>query len=70
MVCPTGTEKMQRKWMHWSLYRCCTMAFCFAFPVEKAYYNQLKLVEKLDDKLGTQKCILLIKKRNLQVENC
>jgi hypothetical protein len=27
------------------------MALCFASPVEKTYYNQLKLVEKLDDKL-------------------
>jgi hypothetical protein len=69
MVCPTGTEKDAKKVVDalGAFTDVAQWRFVFASPIEiQAYYNQLKLVEKLDDKLGTPKVYIVDKKRNLR----
>lgn len=68
-LCPIGTEEDAKKVIE-ALGAFTDMAqwkFVFAPPEEiKAYYAQLGLVEKLDDKIGTSKIYIIDKKRNLR----
>ena len=69
MICPTGTEKDAKKVVDalGAFTDVAQWRFVFASPDEiKVYYDQLKLVEKLDDKLGTPKVYIVDKKRNLR----
>ncbi len=69
MICPTGTEKDAKKVVDalGAFTDVAQWRFVFASPDEiNVYYNQLKLVEKLDDKLGTPKVYIVDKKRNLR----
>jgi hypothetical protein len=69
VICPLGTEK-QAKSVVDALAAFTDVSqwhFVFASPVEiAAYYNQLKLVEKLDANLGTPNVYILDKERNLR----
>jgi hypothetical protein len=71
MVCPTGTEKMPKKWsMHWLPLQMLHNGVLFCFKRgNKTYYSQLKLVEKLDDNLGTPKVYIVDKNEIFEVEN-
>lgn len=68
-ICPIGTENDAKKVIE-ALGAFTDMAqwkFVFASPKDiEAYYAQLNLVEKLDDKLGTPKIYIIDKKRNLR----
>jgi hypothetical protein len=69
VICPTGTEKDAKKVVD-ALGAFTDMEqwrFVFASPEEiNTYYDQLQLVEKLDEKLGTPKVYIIDKKRNLR----
>ena len=69
VICPLGTEE-QAKSVVDALKGFTDVSqwhFVFAPKVEiKAYYNQLKLVEKLDAYLGTPNVYILDKERNLR----
>jgi hypothetical protein len=69
VICPTGTEQDAKKVVD-ALSAFTDVAqwrFVFAPPEEiKVYYAQLKLVENLDEKLGTPKVYIIDKKRNLR----
>jgi hypothetical protein len=67
MVCPTGTEKMPKKVIDALAAFTDVAQWRFVFKRgNKTYYSQLKLVEKLDDNLGTPKVYIVDKKRNLR----
>ena len=69
MVCPIGTQKEEKKIIDaFSPFTdVANWHFVFASPDEiNSYYSQLKLVGKLDDKLGTPKVYILDKNRNLR----
>lgn len=69
IICPNGTEE-QAKSLVEALKAFTDVRqwhFVFASPEEiTAYYNQLKLVEKLDANLGTSNVYLIDKERNLR----
>ncbi|TDE05253.1 hypothetical protein [Flavobacterium sandaracinum] len=69
VICPVGTEADAKKVVD-ALSAFTDVAqwrFVFASPEEiTSYHSQLKLVEKLDDKLGTPKVYIIDKKRNLR----
>jgi hypothetical protein len=69
MLCPTGTEVDAKKVVDalGAFTDVAQWRFVFASPEAiSTYYAQLKLVEKLDDKLGTPKVYIIDKKRNLR----
>ena len=69
MICPSGTENDAKKVVHALSAFTDVAQWCFVFasPQEiKTYYAQLKLVENLDEKLGTPKVYIIDKKRNLR----
>lgn len=69
VICPIGTENDAKKVVD-ALSAFTDVAqwrFVFASPEDIiSYYSQLKLVDKLDDKLGTPKVYIVDKKRNLR----
>ena len=69
VICPKGTEK-NAKTIISALSTFTDVSqwhFVFAAPEEiKAYYNQLKLVEKLDSHIGTPNVYIIDKARNLR----
>jgi hypothetical protein len=69
VICPIGTEKDAKKVVD-ALAAFTDMAqwrFVFASPEDiQAYYKQLKLIEQLDDNLGTPKVYIIDKERNLR----
>ena len=69
VICPLGTEKEAKSVVD-ALAAFTDVSqwhFVFASPEEiAAYYNQLKLVEKLDANLGTPNVYILDKERNLR----
>ena len=69
VICPKGTEK-NAKTIVTALGTFTDVSqwhFVFAAPEEiKAYYNQLKLVEKLNSQLGTPNVYIIDKARNLR----
>jgi len=69
VICPIGTEADAKKVVD-ALAAFTDVAqwrFVFASPDEiTSYHSQLKLLEKLDDKLGTPKVYIIDKKRNLR----
>lgn len=69
VICPLGTEE-EAKSVVGALKAFTDVSqwhFVFASPEEiAAYYNQLKLVEKLDAHLGTPNVYILDKERNLR----
>jgi len=69
VVCPLGTEEEAKSVVDalTAFTDVSQWHFIFAPPEEiKAYYNQLKLVEKLDANLGTPNVYILDKERNLR----
>jgi hypothetical protein len=69
MICPTGTEKDAKKVVDalGAFTDVAQWRFVFAPPEAiYAYYAQLKLVEKLDENVGTPKVYIVDKKRNLR----
>ena len=69
ILCPKGTEEDAKKIVDaFAMFTdVAQWRFVFASPEEiETYYSQLKLVEKLDDKLGTSKVYIIDKKRNLR----
>jgi hypothetical protein len=69
VICPLGTEAQAKSLIDVlkGFTDVSQWYFVFAPPKEiTAYYNQLKLVEKLDADLGTPNVYLLDKKRNLR----
>ena len=69
VICPLGTEEQAKSLI--DVLKAFTDVsqwhFVFASPEEiAAYYNQLKLVEKLDSELGTPNVYILDKERNLR----
>jgi hypothetical protein len=70
MVCPTGTEKMPKKVIDALAAFTDVAQWRFVFKRgNKTYYSQLKLVEKLDDNLGTPKVYIVDKNEIFEVEN-
>lgn len=69
VICPVGTEQEAKSVID-ALKAFTDVSqwhFVFASPEEiSAYYNQLKLVEKLDANLGTPNVYILDKERNLR----
>ncbi|RTZ00330.1 hypothetical protein EKM02_08490 [Flavobacterium sp. RSP49] len=69
VICPTGTETDAKKVVD-ALSAFTDMAqwrFVFATAEEiQAYHKQLKLIENLDQKLGTPKVYIIDKERNLR----
>jgi hypothetical protein len=69
VICPIGTEKDAKKVVD-ALAAFTDMAqwhFVFATPKEiLSYYDQLKLVSKLDNKFGTPNVYIIDKERNLR----
>jgi hypothetical protein len=69
VICPIGTEKDAKKVVD-ALAAFTDMSqwhFIFATPKEiLSYYNQLKLVSKLDNKFGTPNVYIIDKERNLR----
>ena len=69
ILCPLGTEDDAKKVVDaFAMFTdVAQWRFVFATPEEiKSYYAQLKLVEQLDDKLGTPKVYIIDKNRNLR----
>lgn len=69
ILCPKGTEQDAKKVLDalGAFTDVAQWRFVFATPEEiAAYYAQLNLVEKLDDKFGTPKVYIVDKKRNLR----
>ena len=69
MICPTGTEKDAKKVVDalGAFTDVAQWRFVFASTEEiSTYYDQLKLVEKLDENSGTPKVYIIDKKRNLR----
>ena len=69
VLCPIGTENDAKKVIDaFAMFTDVSQwHFVFASPEDiKTYYSQLKLVEKLDDKLGTPKVYIIDKNRNLR----
>jgi hypothetical protein len=69
VICPLGTEEQAKSLVN--VLKAFTDVsqwhFVFAPPEEiTAYYNQLKLVDKLDADLGTPNVYILDKERNLR----
>lgn len=69
IICPLGTEEQAKSLMDG--FKAFTDVrqwhFIFASPDEiTSYYNQLKLVEKLDSNLGTPNVYIIDKERNLR----
>ncbi|RTZ08458.1 hypothetical protein [Flavobacterium sp. GSP6] len=69
VICPIGTEKDAKKVVD-ALSAFTDMAqWCFVFASAEeiqAYHKQLKLIENLDQKLGTPKVYIIDKERNLR----
>lgn len=69
MICPKGTENDAKKVLDalGAFTDVAQWRFVFASTEEiNVYYNQLKLVEKLDENSGTPKVYIIDKKRNLR----
>ena len=69
ILCPKGTEQDAKKVLDalGAFTDVAQWRFVFATPEEiSAYYAQLNLIEKLDDKFGTPKVYIIDKKRNLR----
>ena len=69
MICPTGTEKDAKKVVDALGAFTDVKQWRFVFASTEAinkYYDQLKLVEKLDKHSGTPKVYIIDKKRNLR----
>lgn len=69
MICPTGTDKDAKKVVDALGAFTDVAQWRFVFASTEAintYYDQLKLVEKLDEHTGTPKVYIIDKKRNLR----